>query len=362
MRPPVLPALTSLRFLLALYVLFFHNVSIFEGTGYLYQLLTKGYIAVSGFFVLSGFILSYNYSSREGFSLKKFYVARVARILPVYILSILIQLPVFFYFSRSVFYDQWSKEFFPTTVSTFFMIQTWNAEWLEKLNGPSWSISVEFFFYLLFPLSLRIIKKLKPLIQICLLLLLYVLIFYNIPAWVVGKVYEGFQVPINSAAHPITHLPVFISGALFANLYLDNKEEFQFRIRKNTMTFLATFLVSMSAAFLLLLFKNYPSFNNGFFLPFFLLLFLLSIEVGWVVKLMGAPVLIILGNASYGVYILQEPVKVWFNILHDKINQFYFIDYHLFIVSYFFVLLFISILIYNKVERPLNTYIRTKLS
>ena len=64
---PRLPALTSLRFFAALHVVFFHFLAfkIVSGEGWLGQISSIGYVGVSFFFVLSGFILVYTYAGRD---------------------------------------------------------------------------------------------------------------------------------------------------------------------------------------------------------------------------------------------------------------------------------------------------------
>lgn len=64
-----LPALTGLRCLLALWVVFYHQfpptsearIPGLFGPDFLHCILRTGYIEVSVFFVLSGFIFAYNY-------------------------------------------------------------------------------------------------------------------------------------------------------------------------------------------------------------------------------------------------------------------------------------------------------------
>lgn len=58
--------------------------------------LEHGYLAVSFFFILSGFILTYNYADRwPSVSLREYLLARFARIYPIYLLALLLELPFF---------------------------------------------------------------------------------------------------------------------------------------------------------------------------------------------------------------------------------------------------------------------------
>ncbi|WP_216623207.1 acyltransferase family protein [Corallococcus exercitus] len=89
-----LDALTGLRFLAAAHVVAYHVYHlVFTGTEAppgLHGLLDSGYVGVSFFFVLSGFILGYNYLERPPDTheaRKAFWVARFARVYPVYALS-----------------------------------------------------------------------------------------------------------------------------------------------------------------------------------------------------------------------------------------------------------------------------------
>ncbi len=67
---PRLPALTSLRFLAAFHVVIFHfqAMQVFPGPPWFQKLSSIGYVGVSFFFVLSGFILVYTYAGRPIFS------------------------------------------------------------------------------------------------------------------------------------------------------------------------------------------------------------------------------------------------------------------------------------------------------
>src|SRR5271167_2116696 len=95
---PRLPAVTSLRFFAAFHVALFHmkEIGVLTGPAWLKALAGIGYVGVSFFFVLSGFILVYTYAGRT-ISLRDFWQARFARIYPAYVFSLVLSFP-FFYF------------------------------------------------------------------------------------------------------------------------------------------------------------------------------------------------------------------------------------------------------------------------
>lgn len=141
--PQKLPALTGLRFFACAMILGHHargsfGLPVFHG-----WLLEQG---VSLFFVLSGFVLVYSYPELPSWHSKRaFLIARFARLWPAYIVSIAV---VAIASPQSFFIDNVAWH----AVTNALMIQTWPvASWLmQSFNGPSWSISTEFGFYVLF--------------------------------------------------------------------------------------------------------------------------------------------------------------------------------------------------------------------
>src|SRR5215467_14837542 len=96
-----LPALTGLRFFLALWVILHHLTGPGQELGAtlssilpvpLFTLIRGGYQAVTTFFVLSGFVLTRSYwtAAWSGEGLAKYYRGRVARVYPVYLLSLIV--------------------------------------------------------------------------------------------------------------------------------------------------------------------------------------------------------------------------------------------------------------------------------
>ena len=146
-KQPLL-ALTGLRFVAA-FAVFLHHVGGSFGLAKINMPL--GSWAVSFFFVLSGFILTYVYANRlNQQSLKKFYFTRWARIWPLHVACLLL-------FMALMGWRQFSSgEGLGKLVCNLLLLQSWvpDSRWVFSMNGVAWSISTEMFFYAMFPLLL----------------------------------------------------------------------------------------------------------------------------------------------------------------------------------------------------------------
>lgn len=143
-----LDALTGLRALAALAVFAQHFLRLMDIKANVGPI---GGVAVSFFFVLSGFILVYVYQGRlTSSTTPKFYFTRFARIWPLHIVCLLL--------------IAWlTPKFLPAsdwpwfrTLAHWSLLQSWypTANWIHCYNGVAWTISTEAFFYLMFPLLL----------------------------------------------------------------------------------------------------------------------------------------------------------------------------------------------------------------
>jgi peptidoglycan/LPS O-acetylase OafA/YrhL len=156
---PRLPTLTSLRFFAASHVFCFHLLAfkIVTGRSLFRAIASIGYVGVSLFFVLSGFILVYTYAGRE-VKAGEFWRARFARIYPAYVFSLLVTLPWFLY---AVFHAHWQVVPWPVAhlklamLLQIALLHAWVPPAALVWNAVSWSLSVEAFFYLLFPYLLK---------------------------------------------------------------------------------------------------------------------------------------------------------------------------------------------------------------
>ena len=152
-----LKSLTSLRGLAAMAVVLQH----FSATAQDYcrvtipSLVPHGYVAVDFFFVLSGFIMAYTYAAsfrQRGLrAYGPFLVKRVARIVPLNVAALIIIALAgeasALALGRNVFFQSTNLGYDFT--ANLLMVQEIGIG--TNLNGPSWSISVEFAAYFLFP-------------------------------------------------------------------------------------------------------------------------------------------------------------------------------------------------------------------
>lgn len=115
------------------------------------RLLSEGMYGVTYFFVLSGFVLAIAYHQRLArptrSTLREYYVSRIARIWPLHLLTL----------GLAVFYSvsPWPGGWGPF-IANAFLVQSWipNLEYIQSYNSVTWTLSLEVFFYLAFPLIL----------------------------------------------------------------------------------------------------------------------------------------------------------------------------------------------------------------
>ena len=151
-----LRALTGLRFFAAFCVFAFHLQGYLWPQMYAWNL---GSPAVSFFFVLSGFILTYVYQDRLTWSgTPRFLFSRFARLWPLHIVCLLI---------AGLVLNAWPDRTWEGGNSWFsyllniVLLQSWppGTYWGMGFNAVAWSISVELFFYCCFPFLLLLTGK-----------------------------------------------------------------------------------------------------------------------------------------------------------------------------------------------------------
>lgn len=215
-------AINALRFIAASWVLFFH-ISIHFGSidelFWIQPVINKGTLAMTLFFMLSGFILSYRYSTFfKPDDIPNYFAARVARIYPVYIFMGLTTIWQLGYGAGQF----WIIDMYgylgavPFALFVIFLFVFAAQAWFPGLfsiwnfNG-SWSLSVEAFFYTFFPRFRNYISSLGDRsLTVSIFLLSFIICCISIGLLISHK-------PENSTAQifyilPIFRLPEFLLG------------------------------------------------------------------------------------------------------------------------------------------------------
>lgn len=320
-RGGMLNALTSLRFFAAFLVFLWH-ITYFTGPGpaYLFQV---GYIGVGFFYLLSGFILTYVYfeklKRKSTQEIKKFYIARIAKIYPIHFLTMVASIPLVLMSAQYVFPDFTSWNLILAGVANLTLTQSWIPfnTINFSFNGVAWSISDEMFFYALFPLLILLIAKLKPLLRARNTLLL------AIGIWIVLLfVFMSQSSSIDDwklYIFPVARIPDFMIGILIGVLYLNTRnskalKEFK---RKTNFTWLeAGSLVLIVAAIGLSIFMPQSIRFSLWLIPFWsIIIFVFAQERGRITKFLAKKPLVFLGEISFSFYMSHQLVQRYVDLL-----------------------------------------------
>ena len=188
MRTGEIKALSGLRIVAALWVVLFHfrpwlEVSAPGFRSALAPIINCGAQGVDLFFILSGFVLTWNYLDRmgESFSMKStlhFLWLRLARVWPVYVVTLHLALAWIIFtlyvgHMPSPVADQLSAVSYARQV---FLVQLWFQPFFDgsSWDGPAWSISAEWLAYLLFGVLVLVIFRIARATRVRGLLLLAV--------------------------------------------------------------------------------------------------------------------------------------------------------------------------------------------
>ena len=194
---PYLNNLTALRGIAALLVVVYHcneGIAEFMGTSHTFWFKNL-YLMVDLFFILSGFIMCYVYEkyfldTTQKNKIATFLKARLARIYPLHIITLAVCV-VFAVITLQLGKREFTGPVgmavldFKAIPSHLFLLQSAHIHKIFTWNVPSWSISAEWFAYLLFPFLVKPFSKFnftKIFITVSAILILYaVLIFYVAP-------------------------------------------------------------------------------------------------------------------------------------------------------------------------------------
>lgn len=305
-----LPALTGLRFVLALWVILHHltgrNMLLAQWTASLphpvQNLLHGGYLAVQTFFILSGFVLALSYRSTQWdrLNLQKFAVARFARIYPAYLLSLVLVSWFAWLFLLKPGKTIAHKIFVLGDYA--FLLQGWTGSLGVGWNTPAWSLSCEFFFYLCFPLLFLWLRRGT--------------LRRTLTALAVSLVVPVFLmragVPVEWK--PIHHLADFLAGIAAAGIYGGIAQRESRSRHLGRTLYLPSLLIGAAViAWQQVLYGTSISLNTILRPVNVALLIGLACGGGFLARALSGKIIGHLGEASYSMYILHVPLLWWYS-------------------------------------------------
>jgi peptidoglycan/LPS O-acetylase OafA/YrhL len=310
-----LATLTPLRGVAALIVVIFHSnlmLMPFMPQGSV-NVITAGWLWVDFFFVLSGFIISYVYADIfkdvfTGASYWKYLKARFARVYPLHFITMIwcaIGAAITIHYATSMhpfFADMINPA---AVIPSAFFLHSLGLYISAPLNTPSWSLSTEWWIYMIFPVLVPIFYRLNSLGKILAAVAIGGLFVFI-------KYYLSSLHPFYPGAPPTLNLIVdfgifrclagFLLGMLAFKVYVDKTAMQLFR---QTWVFITLF-----AGLLLAMQFGTEDLLVVCFFPFVILA--AAHNRTGVEHLLKAPVLQRLGDWSFSIYMVHVPIMYIF--------------------------------------------------
>lgn len=331
---------TSLRGIAAWWVVFYHfrEALPLATNSLLHAVLELGYVAVDFFFILSGFVIYLNYSQALKTlivsTLVNFFVKRLARVYPLYLVVTLayLSIPLAYWLTgRSL--PGGGRFEVSYYVAMLAMVQNWGGFDSLAWNIPAWSISTEFAAYLAFPVLVWIFARLPSALACWIAMAVLSACIAAMYAFS-GLKSIGEDIPRFGMYRCVLE---FAIGMLIARVHSLSEHQglgaiWASGLMMGLFVYVAVF---------------HPSVPNYVYIPalFALLIYLLSMQPRWSGALLSGPALVYLGEISYSTYLCHYLVKDWVKIFSDTVGVSQFCIYVL-------VILGLSTLLYRFVEVP----------
>lgn len=286
--------LDSFRGIAAISVVIFHMHYIGSITEY--DFFRSSYLFVEFFFVLSGFVLAHGYALKDNFTFKNFAILRTFRLMPLHVFMLLVFI-VFevgkllaynngFSFNNEPFTNSAAiKEILPNLL----LLQSW-LPFSEHLswNSPSWSISVEYYMYMIFFITL-FLKKMKYILWFLISMVSFLFISNG------SDILQGVLRGLSS----------FFAGSLVYILYLRTHVKLDERGNK-LFSFIEIFLI-----FLTIYVVSYPKYEYKSIIAtvlFMVNVYIFSFEKGIISVMLKKWLFQLLGKLSYSIYMTHTAI------------------------------------------------------
>ena len=350
--PAHVPALDGIRGIAVLIVVASHlpvllSYQVVTPWNNVNRLLSGGFLGVDIFFVLSGFLITslllMERSNQARISLPKFYARRGLRLLPALCLLLAVDFMISI-FEKSSLSGQWNE-----TWTSLLYLNNWYHVWpwlrhgslnFESNLGHLWSLAVEEQFYLLWPITLIFLLKLrktKVLSPVIIVLLIAAIVLRRIALWHADVFWMVILIRTDA------RLDSLFIGALLALFY---------RYVVVNKTVLKLFAYAALPLFIVIAYQGPNSsffYTSGFTLVAVVVfvMILASVEQTWsVCRVLEQSWLRFIGRISYGIYL-------WHFVVFTFLSKHFFVGPRIFrIVLGLSITLAITMTSWYLVEQP----------
>ncbi len=287
-------SLDSFRGLFAVSVVLYHLRVSDSFTEWLFFRHAEVFVAF--FFVLSGFVLTHAYGNKLQFDFRKFFISRTFRLVPLHLFMlaafILLECGRYVALQKGMTFNNapFSEKFAPAEIlPNALLLQSW-THFSNPLsfNYPSWSISIEYYTYMVFALILSVAVGFRQWVWATVVLVTLMLMY-------TGNTFFTLE--------SLRGLAYFFTGCLAYTLYLKISQPGQ------AMFWLLTVLEVAAVAAALLFVVNDFAAKALVASPLFgVIILIFAFDGGAVSRLLAGQFFGFLGKLSYSIYLTHAAI------------------------------------------------------
>jgi peptidoglycan/LPS O-acetylase OafA/YrhL len=274
-------------------------------------IINNAYVFVGFFFLISGFVLAYNYADRAVLSKRRFYIARLSRVYPTYLLVLALSVP----FLLEEWHAHTPHDFYLGLILTPLALQGWSPILATFWNTVGWTLPAEIMLYGVFPFLLLGLRRMDPMLKTPLRLAVAILI-----VWAIGITPHVSYLLLNpdhltepatryTYAYwlrvlkytPCLYLCTFTAGVLLARLHamLELTSRQRLAMALSALTAIGLFFAYGSAR------TPYVLVHGALLLPLFATLLLALCGGNAVTSLLSWKPLVLFGETTFALYLLH---------------------------------------------------------
>ena len=296
--------------------------------------LSRGYCSTSLFFILSGFILGFLYIDGEGnqtLSNRDFWLSRWIRIYPLHIAVLPLLIPSVGFMlkmapSLSLFQIPVSKEVFvgATATMSLLLVQAWCPEAALTWNFATWALSAVVFFYAMFPLVIRLLRgRSRTQLWVCFALMPLINLIPSITVLALNLTVQPMSFWGEFIMRtPLLWLPHFVMGIVLTRIFEITRHDLKWsKTAENwlpswgdlaALLLLVIMCTPDATIQKIMMLGDRPAFGlirHGLLAPLHCTVILsLARNQGWLARCLSWNGFEFLGEASFGIFILQGPI------------------------------------------------------